>query len=143
MSVIALSVTRAADQAAPAADRQVRRQIQANIAYYAAHPERIDERLAELDREWDLERLLELNSATLSLLGIVLALRGSRRWLVLPIAVQSFFMQHAVQGWCPPVPVFRRLGVRTPAEVESERAALRALRDEHRPVPESTAGAAS
>jgi hypothetical protein len=133
MSVVAFSVTRAADQAAPAVDRRVRRQIQANVAYYATHPEEIDERLVELDREWDLERLLELNSAVLSLVGILLGISRSRRWLLLPLAVQSFFMQHGVQGWCPPVPVFRRLGVRTPAEVESERAALRALRGEHRP----------
>jgi hypothetical protein len=134
MSVVALSVTRAADQADPSVDRRVRRQIQANVAYYAAHPEEVDERLEELDREWDLERLLELNSSVLSLAGLVLGVTRSRLWLLLPLVVQGFFMQHGVQGWCPPVPAFRRLGVRTPAEVESERAALRALRGELSPA---------
>ena len=40
----------------------------------------------------------------------------------------GFLLQHALQGWCPPVPVFRRLGVRTTAEIDRERYALKALR---------------
>jgi hypothetical protein len=42
--------------------------------------------------------------------------------------VLSFLFQHAVQGWRPPVPVFRRLGVRTREEIDRERYALKALR---------------
>jgi hypothetical protein len=42
--------------------------------------------------------------------------------------VTAFLLQHALQGWCPPVPVFRRLGVRTTAEIDRERYALKALR---------------
>jgi hypothetical protein len=42
--------------------------------------------------------------------------------------VQGFFMQHALQGWCPPLPVFRRLGFRTQYEIEQERYALKAIR---------------
>jgi hypothetical protein len=133
MSVVATSVTRAADQAAPSVDRRVHRQTQANVAYYAKRPDQIDERLQELDTEWDLERLLELNSALLSLVGIVLGIRGRRRFLLLPLAVQGFFMQHAIHGWCPPVPILRRLGVRTPAEIDSERLALQKLRNAHPP----------
>jgi hypothetical protein len=36
--------------------------------------------------------------------------------------------QHAVQGWCPPVPLLRRLGYRTSREIDIERVALKALR---------------
>jgi hypothetical protein len=39
-------------------------------------------------------------------------------------------LQHALQGWCPPVPVLRRLGYRTQPEIEEERCALRALLEE-------------
>jgi len=42
--------------------------------------------------------------------------------------VAAFLFQHAVQGWCPPIPVLRRLGVRTSREIELERIALKALR---------------
>jgi len=108
---------------------RIRRQTDMSLAYHASHPERIERRLAELDREWDVERALEAGSATLSLAGLTLALGVSRRWLLLPLAVQAFFLQHAIQGWCPPVPVFRRLGFRTPVEIDEERCALRALRD--------------
>jgi hypothetical protein len=40
----------------------------------------------------------------------------------------GFLLQHAVQGWCPPLPLLRRLGVRTADEINEERYALKALR---------------
>lgn len=43
--------------------------------------------------------------------------------------VAGFLFQHAVQGWCPPVPILRRLGVRTEAEIFEEITALRTLGD--------------
>jgi len=42
--------------------------------------------------------------------------------------VLPFLFQHAVQGWCPPVPVFRWLGVRTRQEIDEEKYALKVLR---------------
>jgi hypothetical protein len=90
--------------------------------------EGINRRLAELDREWDMERVLQANASTLSLVGSALAATHSKKWAILPGVVFSFFMQHAVQGWCPPVPVFRRLGIRTRQEIERERYALKVLR---------------
>lgn len=36
-------------------------------------------------------------------------------------------LQHSVQGWCPPMPIFRRLGARTAADIGKECAALQAL----------------
>lgn len=96
--------------------------------YADADPLTLTTRLQELEREWDVERTLEANAATLALVGVVLARVHSRWWLLLPAVVTSFLIQHAVQGWCPPVPLFRRLGIRTRAEVEEERIALKALR---------------
>jgi hypothetical protein len=49
--------------------------------------------------------------------------------------VASFLLQHAVQGWCPPVSIFRRLGVRTMREMDEERYALKALRGDFAGVP--------
>lgn len=98
------------------------------VKYYAEHPERIDERLAELDAEWDIERTLEANAASLALAGLALGTFVNRKFYVLPAVVTGFLLQHALQGWCPPVPLFRRLGVRTQAEIDEERYALKALR---------------
>ena len=108
-------------------NEQLRRQMEARILFYAHNPKGIDERLAELDKEWDIERVLEANAAGVTLFGILMASRN-RKWLVLPFTVAAFLMQHAVQGWCPPIEVFRRIGIRTTKEINDERNALKALR---------------
>jgi hypothetical protein len=91
-------------------------------------PQAIRQRIAELDREWDIERLLEMNASALAMTGVALGALHDRRWLLLPAVVLPFLFQHAIQGWCPPVPVFRRLGVRTRQEIDRERYALMAAR---------------
>jgi hypothetical protein len=100
----------------------------------AGGPRAIEWRLRELDEEWDIERCLEVMAPTLSLVGLGLGLLHNRSWLALPIVVQGFFLQHALQGWCPPIPVLRELGVRTQGEIEKERYALKALRGDFRHV---------
>lgn len=102
--------------------------MRSDLAYFSKHPGEIEEQLKRLDSEWDTERLLEFGSSTVSILGLTLGLVHSRKWLFVPSAVQLFFLQHGIQGWCPPLPFLRRFGVRTPGEIETEREALRALR---------------
>lgn len=114
---------------------RIRRRTEADIIYYANRPDEIDSRLEDLDREWDVERVLEANAATLALSGVLLGAVADRRWLFLPAAVTAFLLQHAVQGWCPPIPIIRRLGVRTAAEIAEERYALKALRGDFRINP--------
>ena len=75
-----------------------------------------------------MERLLETNASAIAFTGLVLGLTQSKKWLIVPGIVLPFLFQHAVQGWCPPVPVFRRLGVRTREEIDRERYALKVLR---------------
>jgi hypothetical protein len=88
----------------------------------------ISARIDELDREWDMERLLETNASALAFTGLALGVTHSRKWLILPGVVLPFLFQHAVQGWCPPVPLFRRLGVRTRKEIDREKYMLKMLR---------------
>jgi len=97
-------------------------------AYEYADHEAIDERIEELNREWDIERVLEANAATVALAGAALGMSVNRRWFALPAIVAGFLLQHAIQGWCPPLPLFRKLGVRTAAEIHEEIVALKALR---------------
>src|SRR5204863_859465 len=85
-------------------------------------------RIDELDREWDIERVLETNASCLALLGVGLAATVNRKWLALSAGVLGFLLLHGVQGWCPPLPVLRRAGVRTRAEIDRERFALKFLR---------------
>ena len=85
-------------------------------------------RIAELEKEWDIERVLEANAASFALLGMGLGITVDRKWLLLPAAVGIFLLQHALQGWCPPLPLFRKLGVRTAREIHEEIVALKILR---------------
>ena len=128
MSFMPATASRVPEHTAAHVNRRIDRQIEDSVAYFAEHPDKIDDRLGELDREWDIERTLETNAASISLLGLTLGLTLDRRWLFLPLGVAAFLLQHAVQGWCPPVSVFRRLGVRTAGEIARERYALKALR---------------
>jgi hypothetical protein len=123
-----------------AVNRRIQDQIERDVAFYAEHPERIARRLDDLDREWDTERTLEANAATIALGGTVLGILGDRRFLALPALVTGFLLQHALQGWCPPLPVIRRLGVRTAEEINRERTALKALRGDFVPVGQAAGG---
>jgi hypothetical protein len=111
-----------------ASNDRIARHTEANLAHFAANPQSIDGRLRQLDREWDIERVLEANAATVSLFGLALGRFVNRTWFLLPAAVAGFLLQHAVQGWCPPVGLFRRLGVRTQREIDEERYALKVMR---------------
>ncbi len=128
-------VDRVPGHTSEAVNAAIRRRMHARVERCAAGgPAEIARRLAELDREWDVERCLETVAPSLTLLGLGLGLAGRRRWLAVPIVVQAFFLQHALQGWCPPLPVLRRLGVRTVEEIDEERYALMALRGDFQGV---------
>jgi hypothetical protein len=129
-SLVTPSVARVPLHTATEINHEIREAMLERIEYYRAHPEEIGQRIKELNEEWDVERALATGSSCLSLAGLALGLgRGGRRWLMLPLAVQSFYLQHAIQGWCPPLPILRRLGFRTPMEIELERAALKEIRE--------------
>ena len=129
------SAHRVAEQTTPEVNRRIRREMEERIAYFAARSHEIGARLATLDREWDVERTLEANAATLAFAGVVLGAAADRRWLLLPAAVTAFLLQHATHGWCPPRPVLRRLGFRTRTEIDRERYALKALRGDFDGLP--------
>jgi len=89
-------------------------------------PEAIRGRLRELDREWDLERWLQINFVTLNALAELKGQR-SRAWQAFFRIQELFLLLHATVGWCPPTALLRRLGVRTQKEIDAERAILAEL----------------
>jgi hypothetical protein len=112
-------------------NQQIDRQTEANIQQYSKmNRSAILYRLEALDREWDVERVLEVNASTLALSGLVLGLTVNRKWFALPGIVLPFLLQHGLQGWCPPLPILRRLGVRTRGEIDREKYALKAALQE-------------
>src|SRR5829696_152213 len=82
-------------------NEQIRRRTEESVARCRrGGMQAIEQRLAELDQEWDVERWVETLAPTFTLVGMGLGLTISRKWFVLPLAVQAFFLQHALQGWC-------------------------------------------
>jgi hypothetical protein len=96
---------------------------------YAYQPRQVlTARIENLDREWDIERILESHAAGLSLAGLVLSATVDRRWLLLPAAILTFLLQHSVKRKSLPVKILRSFGIRTRKEIEAEKYALKLLR---------------
>lgn len=111
------------------ANREIDADTVRSIRYWSSQPrEAVDRRITELDEEWDIERYLTLNATTLAMTGVILGLTGRRKALILPVIVLGFLAQHAIHGWCPPLTLFRKMGIRTRKEIDREKYALKALR---------------
>lgn len=120
----------------PSANQRIDAALERNISRYMNLPApRITERILELEREWSIERWFETNASTLMLTGVLLAAFGRRRALWLSGTVASFLLLHGVRGWCPPLPLLRRLGVRTRGEIDMEKFALKYLRGDFQELP--------
>lgn len=113
---------------AAAIDAAIEQDTLRSLRLSANNPHRINERLQEIGGEWDIERSLQLNAAALSFTGILLGVAHNKRWLILPVAATLILAQHALVGWCPAMPLLRRLGIRTRKEINREQWALKALR---------------
>lgn len=130
------TATRVEQNTAAAVNRRIRERTESSLRKLEeADSAALTARLQSLDEEWDIERTLQLNASLFAGLGIVLGTRADRRFLLLSLAVFAFLEQHALQGWCPPIPVMRRLGIRTRKEIERERMALKTLRGDFRGMP--------
>lgn len=106
--------------------------------YAEADPASLEARLAELEREWDLDRALEAHTALAGLLGMLLTTTRGVAWSWLPVTVFGLLLQQALQGWSPPVPLLRRLGFRSREEIDQEMVGLKLLRGDFRDVLAST-----
>ncbi|MDV2482181.1 DUF2892 domain-containing protein [Methanoculleus sp. Wushi-C6] len=137
-----MTADRVREHTAPAVNARIDHEIAWRLRYLAMKGDAgITARILELDREWDVERALEANAALLGTTGLALAVvRHNPRWLILPGLVLPFLLQHAVQGWCPPLEVFRRLGFRTRKEIDREKYALMVLRGDFADLPSALTG---
>ena len=112
----------------PYINEEIMREIDESVNLYRTKSSlEIKERLKELDHEWDTERVLEMNFASLALWSSLLGLLGSKKWLFLSGVASVFMMQHALKGWCPPLSVIRRFKIRTAWEINQEREKLKKL----------------
>ncbi len=96
--------------------------------YASQPPNVISDRIEELRREWSIERYLQLNVAAVGLTTVALAATINRKWAIATCIGLGFFIFHAVEGFDPPLPLLRRLGIRSRAEIDREIFALKAMR---------------
>jgi hypothetical protein len=113
----------------PKANEDIRNQTIRNLNIFknCNEPE-VTERIRKLNQEWDTERFLEVNASMLMLLSSYLGIKSSRIWFLLTGTIAVFMLQHAFLGWCPPLPIVRKWGVRTADEINSEKTALKVMR---------------
>jgi hypothetical protein len=69
------TTARVVEQTPDYINERIRQKTEENIARYsAAGPEAVRQRLADLDREWDIERMLEVNASAVILTGLALSI---------------------------------------------------------------------
>lgn len=118
------------ERTSEASNRRIDLQTRGAIAEVMESRDRIQARLAELDREWNVDRALMLNFAIVGGLSATLAMRSALRrgrfggWGVMLFTQLGFLANHAIRSWCPPLPVLRRLGFRSNREICAERVVL-------------------
>ncbi len=114
-------------------NKAIERATYLNVRKYAlASPQTISQRLCELDREWDTDRLLGVVGPSLTLLGLALGAGIHLGWLGLSALAAASLLVYAISGWFPGLLLLRRSGIRTSAEIACEKYALKALRGDFR-----------
>ncbi|MFW6224259.1 MAG: hypothetical protein ACOC4R_01230 [Bacteroidota bacterium] len=110
-------------------NRRIDRYIEDNIRYYATQAEDIiTGRINTLEKEWDVQKLVQAIDSGIGLGSILLGVLGSKKWwFVTTLAAASSGMS-AVKGWSPCTMALRRMGFRTRQEIDREKYALKALR---------------
>lgn len=137
---MAMEADRIRAASTPQRNEKIDQTIEEKVRYFASQPrETISRRIEQLDREWDIERVMETKMASLALLGVIGGLTRGRHWLLLSAGVLGFMVWHGTKGWCPPIPALRKLGLRSRGEIDREKFALKVLRGDFQqinPVPE-------
>jgi len=128
------ATTRRVEQNTSAAlNRRFEAQLKETISRYeGADRNAIDQRLRELDKEWNIERFIETEAPMTIALGIALGALNDRKWFVVSAFAAGMVLLHNIQGWYPLLPILRRMGFRSQYEIEQERNALRVLRGDHK-----------
>jgi hypothetical protein len=118
-------------------DRLDRRAGERLREYAAWDEDALGHRITQIEREWDFERVLEAEASTMGIAGLILSVAVDRRFLLLPAIVSAMVLLHALQGWYPLLPLFRRIGLRSQDEIAREMYAIKVLRGDFAGIAET------
>ena len=99
-----------------------------------AGPQAIDDRLAELDREWTAGRVTKAAMGVVIVCGLVLATLNPW-WLILPALGGILLLSYLFGRTSRLGKMFNQMGFRTGFEVDQEKMALKVLRGDFRYLP--------
>lgn len=111
--------------------KNLNKKTQKILSEYGDLSSKVNLRLGELDKEWNLEKILAVNASAAILTGMILGAASDKKWYILPTAVAGFLLQHGIEGWSAPASVFRLFGFRSKQEIEEERQSLMVLRGDN------------
>lgn len=101
----------------------------------------LSDKIEKLNHEWDTERFLEANAASVTLFSSIMGYKKKKCcWFLVTGAAGFFLLQHALQGWCPPLPVIRKLGVRTAEEISQEKTVYKMRRGDFSQTTDDATG---
>jgi len=109
-------------------DDTTSQKINRRLLYYANHPQFIEHRIKQLDREASVEQVIDNGTASISLAGILLALLSSRRWLIFSLLSTLLFFLKGQAKDAGLLTVLRDQGYRSQEEISREKQMLQALR---------------
>ncbi|WP_277679785.1 YgaP family membrane protein [Gracilibacillus dipsosauri] len=128
MSLLPPTTERVQLNTSPLVNKKITHKTELNISKYLNEDnQEILKRLKSIEQEWDTERILETSAASFILLGTYLGIKRNQKWHLFSGFISFFLLQHSLQGWCPPLPLIRKLGVRTANEINEERNALNSI----------------
>lgn len=99
-----------------------------------AGPQAIDDRLAELDREWTAGRMTKAAMGVAVVCGLALAF-ANPWWLLLPAVAGLFLLSYLFGRTSILGLFFQSLGFRSGFEVDNEKMALKVLRGDFKHLP--------
>ncbi len=70
-------------------------------SFSTASSDELSQGIDKIEKEYNVERVLELNASILDFIGVLLVAFVNTYWLILPGLVIPFLTLHALQGWCP------------------------------------------
>jgi hypothetical protein len=130
--MLAKTTTRVDAHTSPSMRKHLQQRLVANVRRFVnADRHQIDQRMKELDKEWSVERVIEVEASAMIGLGATLGLLHNRKWFALSGLATSMVVLHNTRGSYPLLPVFQRLGFRSQKDILDERNALKVLNKEH------------
>lgn len=114
----------------PNTNKNIRNNTLRRINIYKNSSDKIlSDNVDKLNHEWDVERVLEASAAFVVLGSTIMGLKTNKKyWFLMSGTAGLFLMQHSLQGWCPPVSLVRKFGIRTSEEINNEKIVYKLLK---------------